>query len=426
MNLNQTFSILFWLNRAKMNSKGLAPIWLRITVDGTRAECSTSRQILPEHWDVDKGEATNACAEAEVINEYLLNVRLEVKKRYNILLTTKEYVSAEDVKNNFRGKKEVKKTFFDVVKQFIAFHKQRFEKEELSEGRFKRFSVLQHKCESFISANYKKNDLVLDSIQLPFVVQFQHYLLTVDDIGHNTTMKYSKDLKQVMKFAVSMGYLVTNPFECFKCTYKKVKRTCLDETELDKIINLKLSIPRLEEVRDCFVFSCFTGYAFSDAHALRPSNVTLGIDRKKWIIHDRIKSDNPENVPLLPKALEIVEKYKDHAYCLKYNKLLPVNSNQRYNAYLKEIADLAGITKKLTTHVARHTFATTVCLTNGVPIETVQKLLAHGDIRTTQIYAQIVPIKVSADMQNLANRLTVQAPTQQVATSLSDRKQASA
>jgi site-specific recombinase XerD len=416
MNLDQTFSILFWLRRHKTDKKGLAPIWIRITVDGKRAECSTSRKILSEHWDAENGAASNGCPTAKVINDYLASVRVEITRRYNILLTTKDYVSAEDVKENFRGKKAVEKpktTVRGLYNDFIKFQEAKVKAGELSPGRFKRFPVTRGKCESFMLSQYKTEDLPLDEIKSPFLVLFQHYLLTQDRMGHNTSMKHAKDLKQVFEFGVTMGHLAVNPVAGFKCTNKKVKRTFLTTDELNRVIKLKFAAQRLEEVRDCFVFSCFTGYAFIDARALAPENLTLGIDGNKWIIHDRTKTDNPENVPLLPVALEIVEKYAGHPYCVAENKLLPINSNQRYNEYLKEIADLAGIDKKLTTHVARHTFATTVCLTNGVPIETVQKLLAHGDIRTTQIYAQIVPIKVSADMQELRKKLMGASPAEE-------------
>jgi site-specific recombinase XerD len=411
MNLDQTFSILFWLRRHKTDKKGYAPIWIRITVDGQRTECSTAQKILPEHWDAEKGIATDGCPTAKIINDYLANVRMEITRRYNILLTTKDYVSAEDVKENFRGKKPAekpRKTVIDLYNDFIKFQEAKVKAGELSPGRFKRFPVTRGKCESFMLHQYKSKQILLEEIKPPFLVLFQHYLLTEDAMGHNTSMKHAKDLKQVFEFGVTIGHLAVNPVAGFKCTNKKVKRTFLTTDELNRVIKLNFAARRLEEVRDCFVFSCFTGYAFIDARALAPQNVTVGIDGNKWIIHDRTKTDNPENVPLLPIAMDIVNKYSTHPYCIAHNKLLPINSNQRYNEYLKEIADLAGIDKKLTTHVARHTFATTVCLTNGVPIETVQKLLAHGDIRTTQIYAQIVPIKVSADMQELRRKLTTE------------------
>jgi integrase len=405
MNLNQTFSILFWINRSKANSKGLVPVWARITIDGKRAECSVKKQILSTLWDAEKNRAKGNSDEARAINNYLVMVQAELTKHYNILLSTKDFVTAEDVKNSYKGIKEVKKTFLELYTLYNQKLSERKEIEDLSDGRFRRFKVLYKKCAEFIKYQFKKSDLPLDEVKMSFIVEFEHYLRTVKMIGYNTTMKYMKDLKQVMKYGVMVEYIPSNPFETFKCSYKKVKRDFLDQEELDLLYRKNFKIQRLEEVRDCYVFSCYTGYAYSDAEALTSDDIAIGIDGEKWIIRDRIKTETTENVPLLPIALEIIVKYKNHPYCKAHNKLLPMNSNQRYNAYLKEIADMCGIKKNLTSHTARHTFATTVLLMNDVPMETAMELLGHTDIRTTQIYGKIVQKKLSNDMSKLKSKL---------------------
>jgi integrase len=408
MNFNQTFSILFWLNKAKTNAQGLAPIWIRITVDGKRAECSTQKQINPKFWDADNNRVAQKFSESTSINDFLTLIKADILKHYNILLSTKEVVTADDVKNSYKGVKEIKKTFLQLFNQFNQQLSERNEIDDLSDGRFKRFEILYGKCEAFIKYKFKRSDILLEELKLSFIVEFEHYLRTVEKIGHNTSMKYAKDLKQVTKYGVVLEYMPSNPFANFQCTYKKVKREFLDQEELDRMYKKNLSVARLREVRDCYVFSCYTGYAYSDAEALGPDDVGIGIDGNKWIIRDRKKTDTTENVPLLEIPLEIIEKYKNHPYCKANRKLLPVNSNQRYNAYLKEIADLCGITKKLTTHTARHTFATTVMLMNDVPMETTMELLGHTDIRTTQIYGKIVQKKVSNDMAKLKAKLSRQ------------------
>lgn len=405
MNFNQTFSILFWLNRSKANSKGLIPIWVRITVDGRRAECSIQKQILPGLWDPQNNRAKGNSPEARSINNYLVMVQAEITKHYNILLSTKEVVTVEDVKNSYRGIKEIKKTFLQLFNLYNQQLSERNEVDDLSDGRFKRFQILNNKCVEFIKYKFKRSDVALDEVKLNFIVEFEHYLRTVKKIGHNTAMKYVKDLKQVMKYGVMLEYIPSNPFANFHCSYKKVKRDFLDQDELDLLYKKKFTIKRLEEVRDCYIFSCYTGYAYSDAEALTTGDVAVGIDGQKWIIRDRIKTKTAENVPLLPIPQEIIARYRNHPYCKVTNRLLPVNSNQRYNAYLKEIADLCGIRKKLTTHTARHTFATTVLLMNDVPMETAMELLGHTDIRTTQIYGKIVQKKISNDMTTLRQKL---------------------
>lgn len=405
MNLNQTFSILFWLNKAKTNKQGLIPIWIRITLDGKRAECSTQKQVHPKFWDQENNKVFDRYCEAKAINDYLILVKADLIRHYNILLSTKEYVTAEDLKNNYKGVKEIKKTFLQLFTQFNQQLKERKEIDDLSEGRLRRFGILYGKVQEYIKHKFRKSDMTLEELKLSFIVEFEHYLRTVGKIGHNTSMKYAKDLKQILKYGVMLEYITSNPFENFQCTYKKVKREFLDQVELDRLYHKEFTVKRLEEVRDCYVFSCYTGYAYSDAEALSPNDLAVGIDGGMWIIRDRKKTDTTENVPLLPIPLEIIEKYKVHPYCKANKRLLPMNSNQRYNAYLKEIADLCAVNKKLTTHTARHTFATTVLLSNDVPMETAMELLGHTDIRTTQIYGKVVQKKVSIDMGRLRQRL---------------------
>lgn len=407
MNFNQTFSILFWLNKAKMNKQGLIPIWIRITVDGKRAECSTQKQIHPKFWDAENNKVLDKFSEAKSINDYLTLVKADLLKHFNILISTKDFVTADDVKNSYKGVKEIKKTFLQLFRQFNQQLTERKEIDDLSEGRHKRFEILYGKCEAFIKYKFKRSDILLEELKLSFIVEFEHYLRTVEKIGHNTSMKYAKDLKQVMKYAVMLEYVLSNPFDHFQCSYKKVKREFLDQDELDTLYKKEFAVKRLDEVRDCYLFSCYTGYAYSDAEALTPDDIAIGIDGEKWIIRNRIKTDTTENVPLLPIPLEIIAKYRKNDYCKANNRLLPMNSNQRYNAYLKEIADLCGIKKKLTTHTARHTFATTVLLINDVPMETAMELLGHTDIRTTQIYGKIVQKKVSTDMRKLKDKLSI-------------------
>jgi Phage integrase SAM-like domain/Arm DNA-binding domain len=212
MNLNQTFSILFWLNKAKMNARGFAPIWVRITIDGKRAESSLKRQILAQHWDHDNGRASKSCADRDTINQYLIMVQAQISKHYNILLTTKDYVTAEDVKKSYCGTKEVKKTFFQLFDQYLQHLHEKKEIEEISEGRYKRFEILRGKCVSFLKTKLKKADILLEETKLSFIAEFQHYMRTVELIGHNTAMKYAKDLKQILKYGVTLEYIMVSPF----------------------------------------------------------------------------------------------------------------------------------------------------------------------------------------------------------------------
>jgi site-specific recombinase XerD len=236
------------------------------------------------------------------------------------------------------------------------------------------------------------------------VSEFEHFLLTQHKLQNNTAHKYIKNLKKIMNMAVGLDWIPSNPFNQFKCSYHSPEREVLTPDELQKIMNKKLDSKRLEEIRDVFIFCCYTGFAYVDVYKFDKDAVTKGIDGENWIYTNRNKTGTKENVPLLPIPMQIIQKYKDDEYCVNYNKLLPVNSNQRYNNYLKELATICGIKKHLTTHIARHTFATTVTLANGVPIETVSAMLGHSSIRTTQIYAKVVEKKVSDDMKLLKQK----------------------
>jgi site-specific recombinase XerD len=218
-------------------------------------------------------------------------------------------------------------------------------------------------------------------------------------------MKYIRNFRKIVNGCIRRGWLTRDPFLGFKMSMEEVKITPLSKEELKALSEKEFSCERLDQVKDIFVFCCFTGLAYVDIKKLKRSEIVLGIDEEKWIFTTRQKTDTASRIPILPTAQRIMEKYGNHIQCLNDNRLLPVLSNQKMNAYLKEIADVCNINKKLTFHIARHTFATTVTLSNGVPIETVSKMLGHKNLRTTQHYAKILDRRVSDDMQQLKKKL---------------------
>ena len=219
-------------------------------------------------------------------------------------------------------------------------------------------------------------------------------------------MDYLKKVKKIMNQCIAKKWIERSPFSGLKMSVNETHKTYLNEQELLLIAEKQVAIKRLEQVRDIFVFSCYTGLAYCDVAKLTKANVVIGVDVDRWIFTNRAKTNTPSKIPLLPISNSIVNKYADHPVTSRSGKLLPVMSKQRMNSYLKELVDLCGITKELTFHCARHTFATTVTLTNGVPIETVSKMLGHKSLKTTQHYAKIVDKKVSEDMRALKVRLS--------------------
>jgi site-specific recombinase XerD len=384
----------------------LAPIYCRITVNGKRAEISMKRFIDPSKWITAAGIVKGNSEEARTINTYLDLVKGEIYRHYVQANSLDKYVTSDFLKNSFLGITENEKTLIEVFKFHNSQMKDRIGTDVVKATHAK-FETVLSKMETFLKKKHKRSDLFLQELNHKFITDFEHYLKTVEKIGHNTTMKYIRNLKKVMNMAVSNDWINRNPFDQFKCSAQKVHREILTSEELTSLANKEFNILRLNEIRDIFLFCCFTGYAFVDVEKLTKSDVTIGIDSEKWIFTKRHKTDTVSNVPLLPPAQMILDKYSNHEYCQNTGKLLPVKTNQKMNAYLKEVADLCGIKKNLTMHMARHTFATTVTLSNGVPIETVSRMLGHTKLATTQIYAQVLDNKVSADMEKLKSLFTI-------------------
>jgi site-specific recombinase XerD len=398
-----SFSLLCWLNKRRCKNDKPA-IYLRLSIGNKRVELSTYEYVNPGQWNQAGQCVKGNSEEARSTNRQLATLKGDLHRQYSLLVASGKPFTAGDLKNVYLGKVEHTRTLLEA----FDFHNRRFAEKVRSgkkSGRtLKRYEITQEKVVAFLKSYCKASDKPLSDLNFSFAADFEHYLTTVQHIGSNTAMKYVKILKQILKMAVDQGWISANPLGGFKCSYEDPQRQRLTMEEIMILYNKDL-ITRLAEVRDIYLFCCFTGYAYIDVLHLTPANIVTGIDGDKWIAKSRTKTDIPEHIPLLPIAAEIIDRYKDNLYCKYYSRLLPVNSNQRYNAYLQEIAAICGIKKHLTTHTARHTFATTVTLENDVPIETVSHLLGHKSIRTTQIYAKITQHKISNNMRVLRNRL---------------------
>ncbi|HEY8781183.1 MAG TPA: site-specific integrase [Mucilaginibacter sp.] len=398
-NLN-SFSILIWANKAKADVNGQIPLYARVTVMGKRAEISLKKKVNPKKWDAKTGFMKGSGEDVRTVNNHLNQVTNEIFKVYSDLQIAGDFVSAEEIKHKFTGNPMERRSLLEVFdehnKDVASLVGKDYVKATLT-----KYKTIRSKVAGFIQHKYSKPDLYLDALEFGFITGFEKYLKIEAGIDHNTAMSYIKRLKRIINISVNNQWISSNPFAGFKCTTRKVVREELTEDELEKLAEKKFSIRRLEEVRDCFLFSCYTGYAFVDAQKLSPENVIISKDGEIWIKTSRTKTEISANVLLMPQAFAIINKYKEHEGCMVNNRLLPMKSNQKMNSYLKEIADLCEINKNLTTHMARHTFATTVTLGNDVPIESVSKMLGHTKITTTQIYARTKEKKVGRDMKAL-------------------------
>ena len=258
------------------------------------------------------------------------------------------------------------------------------------------------RIEEFMKAKYNITDIALKEINHMFITDFETYLRTVSLCNENTTAKFMQTFRMIVIMAKNNGWIYTDPFMNYKIRLKRVDRGYLTEQEIQKILKKKFPTKRLEQVRDVFIFSCFTGLSYIDIKTLKASDICISFDGKPWIMRHRQKTDTPVNVPLLKIPLAILKKYDGQ---LPKGELLPVLSNQKLNSYLKEIADLCGINKNITFHMSRHTFAT-MCLNNGVKMENVSKMLGHTNVRTTQQYAKVLNAEVEKDFEMLERILS--------------------
>ena len=399
--MTKTFSLLFYIRTTKTKSDGTIPIYVRITINGKRAEFSTKRTIEPTKWNNAKGRAKGSNEQIKSLNKYLDTIQAKVYDKQQELMQKNKSITAVTLKNAYLDITYDKKTLLGVfeshnkkINQLIGrgYAIATVDKYELSYRHLKKF----------IKLNYKADDLHLGEVIFGFITDFEHYLLSVKNISRNTTNKYLSHLIKIINIALDNEWIAKNPFRKFKMKNKEVVKEFLTENEIQILLGKEITIKRLELVRDIFAFCCLTGLAFVDVEKLTPDNLHKGIDGNLWIHIRRQKTNTASHIPLIPQALKIINKYKGHPLAVNKGSVLPVLSNQKMNAYLKEIADVCGITKNLTMHTARHTFAT-YALTKGVPIETVAKILGHKDLKTTQIYAKIIDSKIADDMKILMN-----------------------
>jgi integrase len=396
----QTLSILFWISKSRIKN-GKAPISARITSNGRRAEIAVHRTVAVLEWDAKSQIVTGKGAEAKEINNHLAVVRSKLLSCHGKLEARGELITAEAIKRAYTGVVEKSRMLLPIIRQHNADIKTLIG-HEYSRATWVKYETTKKHIENFLQFKYQVSDINLKTLNIEFIADFEFYLKAEKKIDINTNAKYIKNLKKIVNECVAKNWLDKHPFLGYKLKTKQTERAYLTEQELRSVEEKEFTMDRLAHIRDIFVFSCYTGLAFVDVTNLTPNNISIGIDGEKWIFTHRQKTETASRIPLLPPALAIIDKYR--GYQEASNKLLPVPTNQKTNAYLKEIATLCEINKELTFHVARHTFATTVTLTNGVPIESVSKMLGHKKLQTTQLYAKILDKRVSKDMKVLMNK----------------------
>lgn len=383
----------------KANKQGLIPIYIRITLNSVRWEYSTKHFIDIKNWDAKNSKIKGNGKEASTINGQVEIVKTKVNSillEYNF---KDEVLELDSIKQAIQGNTKKQRTLIPIFQH----HNEQMKAlvpQEYAPGTLERYETALMHTQDFLHHQYKIKDIELDKINHAFIMDYDFYLKTVRNCSNNTTIKYLKNFKKIINLCLANDWMQKDPFINYKAKLDNVDRIFLNEQEIETIYQKEFSVKRLNLVKDIFIFSCYTGLAYVDIANLTKKHIVNGIDGNLWIHTKRQKTDTTTKVPLLAIAQEIIAKYANHPTC-STGKLLPIYINQRMNAYLKEIAALSGIDKELTFHCARHTFATTVTLSNGVSIESVSKMLGYTNIKTTQHYARITEEKISQDMEQL-------------------------
>ena len=401
MRTRLTFSLNFWINGCRAENEE-AIIYARITVNGKRANISLKRKVPVESWDSSKGLVRGSKPFAKSLNKYLDQIRSLIYQSYEDLLNEGNLITASAIKNKFLGEDKRNNT----LSELFEYHNS-ISVTSLSPHTIRHYKVTQRYLLKFLVDKYKTDDIYLTKLDYAFIKNFEFFLKSYEPkdhqkkMGHNTAMKHLQRLRKMLTMAYHHEWIDKDPFIRFKSSYVKNRREFLAQYELEQLEDFSSSLERLDIVKDMFLFACYTGLSYIDVAKLNIDNIETDLDGQQWIKTKRQKTSIELRIPLLNKARRILLKYQDHPRVSGRNRLLPTISNQKTNSYLKEISDFCGIKKNLTFHVARHTFATTVTLTNGVPIETVSKLLGHTKLATTQIYARVIDQKVKQDMERL-------------------------
>lgn len=405
MKTTQTFSVQF-IARIKKSNLEQAFIYARITVCGKAIEISLKHSINYVGWD-RKGGCLNGNAEnSKKINKHIEHCRFRLMECYQQLLLEHQVITADKIKSLFLGETKSENTLTGL----ITYYNNNMEN-VLSAGTLKNYYTTEKYVKKFLKYNYKCNDIFLSSLNYQFITEFEFYLRTCEPLEinnpltNNGIMKYMERFRKMVTMSYKMEWIPKDPFSNYKLKFHRKEMSFLSKDELFKIEHTVIKNKLLDKVRNLFIFSCYTGLSYIDLANLKPNNVNIGIDGEYWIQTSRKKTEVQVNIPLLPKALQLIEKYRECPLALSGEKVLPVISNQKINSNLKAVAVLCSLNKLLTFHCARHTFATTVTLTNGVPLETVSKMLGHTKLSTTQIYVHVLKHKISDDMKLLKQKL---------------------
>ncbi|MCM1504392.1 MAG: site-specific integrase [Muribaculum sp.] len=403
--MKDSFYVLtFFLRKPKARGDGDYPIYASITTNAQSIEFTIGRKANPDDWDQRRQRSSGRSRRDIELNKYLEMVRTRFNEIHNKLMLEGRYINPKIMKDHYFGNVEKPKMLCDVFREANIKRKEELERGDICAATYGRWERCVTYLEDFMTVKFGQKNIPIKDVTAGFTQDFEHYLRMSKNCANNTTVRYLRYLKNVMQYAVANKWASEDPFIGRRFKRTNAKREFLTEPELHAIMGLNLSaFPRLENVRDAFVFCCFTGLAFTDIKSLKRTDISTDGDGKMWIRKPRNKTGEMSVIPMLEIPVKLMMKYSNHPTVQTTGVVLPVISNQRMNAYLSEVATLARVQKHLTTHIARHTFAT-MSLSNHVPLETISKMLGHTDIKTTLIYAKLQDNTIYEDMENMRSK----------------------
>lgn len=400
--MKSTFSIIFYLKRQVVKKDGTVPVMGRITVDGIQAQFSCKVTANPKLWDTKGGRMTGKSMQALEVNRKLDKMRVSINKHYQEILDRDNYVTAEKVKNAFLGLEYRCQTLLKVYAQYNDDYEKLYKAGMRSWGSLRKYRCVYRHLQEFLQSRYHVNDISLKELTPAFITDFEAFLRTDKHLCENSLSVYMLPLRTMVFRAIDNGWLTRDPFHDYKVPKVETTRGFLTKEEIHLLMNAKLKRKTMQLIRDLYLFCCFTGLSFSDLKNLKEEHIQTFFDDSEWIMIDRQKTGVRSTIKLLDYPKSIMEKYR--GLCAD-GRIFPVPCYSDCRGILLRMAKRCGITKHLTWHMSRHTMATEICLTNGVPIETVSSILGHKNIKTTQIYAKITKEKLNKDMDKLSLQL---------------------
>lgn len=400
----EMMNVLFYIIKTRTLKNGEAPILLRVTIEGSYSDIRINRSVKTELWDAKLGMCRGKSREANELNEYIRSLHTRLYEIHRNMVLQDEYFSPDILLKKLFNKETTK-----TVMVFFKEHNEDCRRRigiDYAYSTINRYDNCYKTLQVVIEKEYGKSDITFTEFNNQLIRKLELYLKVDKGLSQNTLVRYMKVFKKISGLAITSGLLKTDPFAGMKFKQPKTNPVFLTKEELDKIIQKEFDIPRIALVRDVFVFCCMTGLAFIDVRNLKKEHIVLDSDGTYWIRKTREKTENMCDIPLLDLPLEIIRRYENHRMCKTKGILLPVMCNQKMNSYLKEIADFCSIDKEISTHSARHTFATTVTLANGVALTNVARMLGHTSTRMTEHYAKVLSHNISADMKNVQKKIS--------------------